>query len=176
MAKYEDTQTMHVPNTESLFSSILHTTEKAVKFSVLDAQMCATLGINAAQSITFNSWSPDPWTVVGTNGARLVTFSRMSLTIIKPDPPQKVFYVLAMHIKSEGWTSTPPNTPPYASPFRIDIKNSQGGIIWGFDQRIGITCGADYDIRLSETFYVDVFNLIAGAGLSVPSSVTFWRC
>jgi|RhiMethySRZTD1v2_1073278.scaffolds.fasta_scaffold07672_7 hypothetical protein len=175
MTQYASTS--HVPSTVPTFSASQQTSSKALQPTALDPQVGRILGAApTSQSITFNSWSPDPWTVVGTNGAALVTFSRISLTIVKPDPPAKVFYVLFTHIKSEGWTTTPPNTAPYASPFRIDIKNAAGGIIWGFDQRIGIACGVDGDLRLSETFYVDVFDQIAGAGLSIPTNVTFWRC
>ena len=175
MTQYQAASAVHVPQTQSAFASTQHAYETALRAAALDAQMQTAFGVRASQSITFNSWSPDPWQVVGTNGALLCSVSRISMTIIRPDPPQKVFYILTFHIKSEGWTSTPPNSPPYASLLRIDIKNAQGGIIWSFDQRIGITCGIDNEVRLSETFYVDVFNQIAGAGLSMPN-VTFWHC
>lgn len=173
---YEGRHAAHIENVESAVSSSIHSLEQAVRWPKLEALAAQILGVPAsAQAITFNNWSPDPWPVFGTNGARFCTVSRISLTIVKPDPPQKIFYVLTFHLKSDGWTSTPPNTPTYASPLRIDLRNAQGGVVWSFDQRIGIPCGVDRDVRLSETMPVDVFNLITGAGLSMPS-VTFWRC
>jgi hypothetical protein len=111
--------TTHVPRptrVESAFSSSMHTLDKAERHSAPVAQTRKVLALPAAaQSITFNSWSPDPWTVVAGDGTRLVTISHINLTIVKPDPPQKIFYLLSTDVKSEGWTVTPPQSRPHRS-------------------------------------------------------------
>jgi len=171
------TQTSRSPSIESAVSSSMQTLEKAMRPTALDAQTRTIFGLTrGAQSITFNNFSPDPWTITGVHtGARLVTISRMSLTVVRPDPPQKIFYILSIHVKSEGWTGTPPNTPPTVTPLRVDLLNAQGGIAWFVEPRISVQCGTDDNQRGSETIAVDIFNLISRASISMPS-VTFWRC
>ena len=170
------TQTSRRPSIESAVSSSMQTLEKAARPAKLDVQIRTILGLpRAAQAITFNNFSPDPWTVVGVNGARLVTISGISLTVVKPDPPQKIFYVLSIHVKSEGWTTTPPNAPPTVGPIRVDFLNAQGGIVWFVEPRISVQCGTNDNQRMSETIPVDIFNLISRASISMPS-ITFWRC
>ena len=168
------TQTAHRGSVQSAVSSSMHTLEKAERLKALDAQTRKLLGLPAAaQSITFNNWSPDPWTVVGLNGAKLVTISHINLTVIKPDPPQKIFYLLSTDVKSEGWTVTPPQQPPMLGPLRLDFSNAQGGIVWSASPTISVQCGTNENQRNNDTIYTDIFSLISSAHLSIPS-VTFW--
>jgi len=64
------------------------------------------------QIITFNNFSPDPWTIVGVNGANFATFSGMVVTLTKAttiDGKPTMYFNLAMNIRSDGWTPSVPN-------------------------------------------------------------------
>jgi hypothetical protein len=168
---------VHATRKLSVFSSSMHTLDKAERHSV-DEQSRKFLGLipRPAQALTFNSWSPDPWTIVAGDGTKLVTISNISLTIVRPHPPQKILYLLSTDVKSEGWTETAPNEPDIEGPLRLDFLSSQGGIVWSVTPMISVQCGTDETQRNGGSIVVDIFDLISSVHLSIPTTVNFWRC
>ena len=138
-------------------------------------------------TIDFSYWVPDPWTIVGLNGAKFATIAGISLTIIKSTAiatgKPTIFYNLSMGVKSDGWhTGTVPGTYPGAPPIsiplylRLDIGDASGGLLTTFWPAPDLKCGTDYTFRDSGEFVDDIFSSIGTAHLTVEDGVLFWQC
>jgi hypothetical protein len=130
------------------------------------------------QVITFGHFSPDPWTIVGANGANLATFSGMVLTVIKAttlDGQPTIYYVLAMNVMSDGWSPSAPDQVPTELRVRIDFSAASGGLLASFEPFVNLQCGTNNAVLVSDNFGIDVFSLITSAHLSLPGA-TFWPC
>lgn len=131
-----------------------------------------------AKVLTFDKWSPDPWTVVGTNGANLATFGGFVLTVIKAftvDGKPTIFYILAMNMKADGWSPNAPEQLPTLMRVRLDFTNASGGLLESFTPSVDLQCGTDKAVELTNDFVVDVFSAITSAHLSLPQT-WFWKC
>jgi hypothetical protein len=183
---------MHTP-TQSRFSSAMSIKSEQSP-TELDQHSRRMFRLNLdkpAQVLTFNHWSPDPWTIVGQRtGKPLATFSGFVLSVIKGvtvDTGQpKLFYVFALNAKSEGWSASPtappdPNSPtpppePAQLRLRLDFSNSAGGLLATFPPHLYLLCGTDEAKELTDNFAVDIFTQITSAHLSLQPNSWFWPC
>ncbi len=127
--------------------------------------------------ITFSNWSPDPWTIVGTNGKNLATLSDINLSVIKAVTTAgaaSLYWTLTVNVASQGWTSSDPTEPQVQARLQVELLNAQSGLLQSFAPLFYVECGRNGMQTLSETFTTDVFSLITKAHLSL--NATFWPC
>ena len=173
-------QKHHVHSVQSRFHSVRATARKGdIKF---DHKMMKLLGFSnldmLPETLTFDNWSPDPWTVVGVNGANFVTFSHIGLTVTKAEiigAGVVLTYYMNLNVQTDGWTVVAPNTTEYDGQLRLDFSNAQGGLIWSEILSIEMSCGTNKPEWASNRIGVDIYDLIAAAHLSMPTQ-SFWRC
>jgi hypothetical protein len=179
-ANMNSVQKHHGHSVQSQFHSVRGTARKGdIKY---DHKMMKVLGFSnldvLPETITMDNWSPDPWTVVGVNGANLVTFSHMGLTVTKAQViggGVVLTYYMNLNVQTDGWTVVPPNTPPTNGQLRLDFSNAQGGLIWTENLSLEMSCGTNKPEWASNRIAVDIYDLIAGAHLSIPQQ-NFWPC
>ena len=63
-----------------------------------------------------------------------------------------------------------PNTPPINGQLRLDFSNAQGGLIWTENLSLEMSCGTNKPEWASNRIAVDIYDLIAGTHLSIPSA------
>jgi hypothetical protein len=165
-------QSYRIQAVQSRFHSAMAVGRKLdLKF---DQQMMKVMGYSLdvlPESKTFDSWSPDPWTIVGTNGANLVTVSQIGLTVTKAQiigGGVVLTYYLNMNTQTHGWTVVALSTPPRDAQLRLDFSNAQGGLIWSEYPNVEMSCGTNKPEYASNRIAVDIYDLIAGAHLSMP--------
>jgi hypothetical protein len=121
--------------TRSRFDSIMSSAEK-IELKADPAWM-KILGFSKLdtppESISFDNWSPDPWTITGSGGGAIMTFSQIGVTVLKAQMSSGEVitrYLFAANIQSDGWQGS---RNPGASIIegetfvQIGFKNAQGG-------------------------------------------------
>jgi hypothetical protein len=174
------TQKHHVHSVQSRFHSIRKPARKVDwKF---DHNIMTLLGFSnldvLPETLTFDNWSPDPWTVAAADGTKLVTFSHIGLTITKAQVIGGgivLTFYLNLNVQTDGYTVTPPNSVEIDGMLRLDLSDAQGGLIWSDTFGLEMSCGTNRPQWASSRIGTDIYDLIAGAHLSVPEQ-DFWPC
>jgi hypothetical protein len=183
-ANMNSAQKRHGHSVQSQFHSVRHTARK-VNWKY-DGNIMTLLGFSnptaggdvLPETLTFDNWSPDPWTVAAADGTKLVTFSHIGLTITKAQVIGGgivLTYYLNLNVQTNGWTVVAPNTTEYDGQLRLDLSNAQGGLIWSDNFGVEMSCGTNGPQWASSRIGTDIYDLIAGVHLSIPSQ-SFWPC
>jgi hypothetical protein len=106
------------------------------------------------------------------------SFSHIGLTITKAQVIGGgivLTYYLNLNVQTDGWTVTPPNSVEVDGTLRLDLSNAQGGLIWSDNFGVEMSCGTNGPQWASKRIGTDIYDLIAGVHLSIPSQ-SFWPC
>ena len=169
--------------TRSRFDSIMSSAEK-IELKADPAWM-KILGFSKLdtppESISFDNWSPDPWTITGSGGGAIMTFSQIGVTVLKAQMSSGEVitrYLFAANIQSDGWQGS---RNPGASIIegetfvQIGFKNAQGGVIYSDQFKVFSYCGISGQQFIANPIGLDIIDLIKGAHLSMPLQ-SFDRC
>ncbi len=130
------------------------------------------------QVLTFTSWAPNPWVLVGANGKNLFTLSGMNLTVIKAQTLAGAITIsslMTLDVVSDGWTAARPHEVVDIVSFELSFVGAAGGELLTFKPFLNIGCGSNGEQQFTELFSTDIFSLIGGAHFSLPAT-TFWPC